>query len=295
MALSQRSPSIEHKKNDSYSPTARLFGAGAGTLTAFFINLPSEVVTTRIQIANKKMNHMNSHDFYEMVFKTPYKGLAHMPKHMQSLGNGLTAGAVYKITQGTFRYWYQPVVKNHFQNTASIKSVFHQLFGEKFSQPMMEATAGSIAGVSELIFYPFDTIKKQCMASQERKTFFDMVYILKNDNIRLFKGAKWAAARNFCGSFFQFGGYAFTLSVVFQLEDYREATTTQKITAATIGGILMTALTNPFEVRKVRDQTKTEGKILGLSGYFKGTTIKVLTKGPLPHCLYSFIIFMLSG
>jgi len=275
------SPS-NHAKSDSYSSSSRLFGAAAGTLTAFCVNLPFETATTRLQISNKQLNTMNKVELYKMLFNSEYKGIRQFPKHVTSLANGFSAGISYKLVQGTFRYYTQPTIKQFFHQNQNIHSFFHRTFGEKFSKPMMEATAGSTTGLLEVLLLPLDTIKKVCMANEHRIRSSDIFRMLINENMRLYRGANWTAARNITGSFFQFGGYAFTMRYWFNLEDYRDATKSQIATASLVGGVAMTSLTNPFEVLKVRRQTKKPADgVKGISYLFKGTTLKVLTKSPI--------------
>jgi len=160
MASSHFNKSADDKHKDSYSPPARLFGAGAGTLTAFCVNLPFETATTRIQISNKKFTKINPSEFYTLILNNQYNGIAHFPKHLQSLANGFTAGVLYKFVQGTFRYWCQPTIKDYYQNTKTINDFFKKTFGEKYSKPMREAAAGSTTGLLEVGLLPLDTLKK---------------------------------------------------------------------------------------------------------------------------------------
>jgi len=270
------------RHSDSYSQSSRLFGASAGTLTAFCINLPFETATTRIQISNKQFHTMNRPEFYKMLFNNEYNGISALPRHLTSLSNGFVAGVCYKLVQGTFRYYTQPTIKHFFFENQRINAVFKESFGEKFWRPMMEATAGSATGLLEVGLLPLDTIKKVCMANEKRINIYSIYRMLVQENVRLYRGATWTAARNMTGSFFQFGGYAFTMKFWFNLDDYRDATKSQIATASLVGGVAMTGLTNPFEVLKVRRQTKKPAEgVKGISYLFKGTTLKVVTKSPI--------------
>jgi len=273
---------METPKKKSDSQSSRLFGAAAGTLTAFCINLPFETATTRLQIQNKKFYAMTGGETYKMLFNNNYNGISNVPKHLTSLTNGFTAGVSYKLVQGTFRYYTQPTIKQFFHENHSIHSFFQFSFGETFWKPMMEATAGSVTGLLEVGLLPLDTIKKVCMANENRINTRDIGKMLIHENYRLYRGATWTAARNITGSFFQFGGYASTMKFWFDLDDYRDATKSQIATASLVGGVAMTGLTNPFEVLKVRRQTKRSAEgVKGTSYLFKGTTLKVITKSPI--------------
>jgi len=190
------------KHSDSYSQSSRLFGAAAGTLTAFCINLPFETATTRIQVSNKKLYNMSRFEFYKMLFNNDFRGISNIPKHLTTLSNGFLAGLSYKLVQGTFRYYTQPTIKHIFHENQQIHGVFQQTFGEKFWKPMMEAAAGSMTGLLEVGLLPLDTIKEVCMANEKRVNVYEICRMLVHENVRLYRGATWTAARNITGSFF---------------------------------------------------------------------------------------------
>jgi len=262
------------------SHTAKVIAAPTAAMTAFWLTLPFETATTRIQIWNTPLNTMKPLDFYKMFLNTEFQGVAKIPKHSLSLFNGLTAGTGYKAVQGGFRYLAQPLIKEGFHNQPTLHSFYQQTFGN-YAKPLLSATAGSVVGVLEVGLLPLDTIKKVCMASKTRLSNRDIFRMLLKENVKLYRGAQWTAARNATGGFCQFGAYEFVMKFGFGVENSRDATKTQLALAAGAGGVAMTALTNPFEVLKVRAQTqKTAAELKGISYLFRGTSLKVITKSP---------------
>ncbi|KAF8297902.1 putative mitochondrial carrier protein [Trypanosoma cruzi] len=159
----------------------------------------------------------------------------------------------------------------------------------------LEATAGCLVGVFEVILLPIDRMKVLNQTNKgaiKNRSFFR---ILRQEGVmRMYAGIGTTAVRNAPGSFLLFGGVAWTKEYVFHLEDYSEATFVQNLVSSTVGGFLGVWFTNPIDVVKTRIQNKRfeDGRVTGWSvmmetfrregvtAFYKGMLPKLLTSAP---------------
>ncbi|EPY25749.1 mitochondrial carrier protein [Angomonas deanei] len=132
---------------------------------------------------------------------------------------------------------------------------------------MLEATAGCLVGVSEVILLPFDRMKVLYQTNRDQIKGMNLFQVLRQEGVRkLYAGTVTTAVRNAPGSFLLFGGAAFTKDYVFQLKNYSEATFLQNIIASTVGGCVGVICTSPMDVVKTRIQSQNIQSQRQLSG-----------------------------
>ena len=212
---------------------------------------------------------------------------------IRHLYRGTQYAMYYKVSQRLIKFAGQPVVKDYFH--ANHIDSFRRVFGDKKGKQMMEATAGSLVGVSEVCILPFDRMKVLSQTNKEAIGQRGMFSVMRQEGIRkMYAGAGTTAVRNAPGSFLLFGGTAFTKDFVFGLEDYRKATFFQNLVSSSVGACLGVFFTSPMDVIKTRIQNKnftqasSSGisifvqvvKTEGFSAFFKGITPKVIATSP---------------
>jgi len=198
----------------------------------------------------------------------------------------------------------QPIVRDYFNQQHG--STFKKIFGSK-SKLGTEATAGSIVGVSEIVLLPFDRLKILSQTNQAALQNRSLIRIILTERSGLYAGAGVTALRNAPGSFFLFGGTAFTKDFVFRLEDYSKATFLQNMAASAVGSCCSIAFTNPMDVVKTRIQNKSFGggvtglqvisailKKEGVPAFFKGLTPKIVSSAPKLIFAYTMTEFFIK-
>jgi hypothetical protein len=158
---------------------------------------------------------------------------------------------------------------------------------------MLNATAGSLIGIGEIVLLPLDVLKIKRQTNPEAFRNRGFLRIVADEGLGLYRGATWTAARNAPGSFALFGGSAFAKEKIFHLEDYNKATWAQNFVASVAGASASLIVSAPLDVIKTRIQNrnfeiKESGfKIVGnmwrhegISSFFKGLVPKMLMTGP---------------
>ncbi|KAI5480896.1 mitochondrial carrier protein, GTP/GDP transporter [Pseudohyphozyma bogoriensis] len=274
------------------SHTARLVGSGTAGIAELMLFHPVDTVAKRL-MSNKN----SSLPISQVVFKD--KAAASVGTKFLSLFPGLGYAAGYKVLQRVYKFGGQPYF-NDFLNT-NYKAGFTNAFGEKNGKAMMQATAGSLTGIGEIVLLPLDVLKIMRQTNPEAFRSRGFLQIVKDEGFGLYRGASWTAARNAPGSFALFGGSAFTKEYVFGLEDYRSATWFQNFVSSIAGSVSSIVISQPLDVIKTRIQnqnfeSKNGGvavikdlmKNEGFAGFFKGVTPKVLVVGP--KLIFSFTL-----
>lgn len=210
---------------------------------------------------------------------------------LKSLFPGLGYAAGYKILQRIYKYSGQPIVKDYLG--AHYGEQFDRTFGRGTGKAIMHATAGSLVGIGEIVLLPLDVLKIKRQTNPEAFKGRGLFKLVAEENVRLYRGWGWTAARNAPGSFALFGGNAFAKEYLFHLKDYNDATWTQNFVTSIFGASASLIASAPLDVIKTRIQNKdfnsreTGTQILrkmvreeGFSAFFKGLTPKLLTTGP---------------
>ena len=158
---------------------------------------------------------------------------------------------------------------------------------------MLNATAGSLIGIGEIVLLPLDVLKIKRQTNPEAFRNRGFFRIVADEGMGLYRGAGWTAARNAPGSFALFGGSAWAKQSLFHLEDYNKATWAQNFVASVAGASASLIVSAPLDVIKTRIQNrnfenpesgfKIVGKMMkneGIMSFFKGLTPKMLMTGP---------------
>ncbi|PWN27481.1 putative GGC1-protein of the mitochondrial carrier family [Jaminaea rosea] len=266
------------------SSTARLLGSGTSGIAELLVFHPVDTVAKRLMSNKDKAAKIN-----DIVFKS--KASAPLGGKLMSLFPGLGYAAGYKVMQRVYKFGGQPFVNDYL--TTHHRSFFTSTFGERNGKSMMQATAGSLVGIGEIVLLPLDVLKIKRQTNPEAFRSRGFLKIVADEGMGLYRGAGWTAARNAPGSFALFGGSAFTKEYLFGLQDYNKATWGQNFVASIGGAVASITVAAPLDVVKTRIQnanfeTKTGGATImkemikneGMTAFFKGLTPKLLVVGP---------------
>ncbi|KPI89932.1 hypothetical protein ABL78_1004 [Leptomonas seymouri] len=217
-------------------------------------------------------------------------------KHMYP---GSTYAIAYKVLQRIMKFAGQPYMRDYLMVHHS-NAFFHQdaktgdyVRGGRGAMTL-EATAGCLVGVCEIVLLPFDRMKVLKQTNKEAVQNRNLLSVIRTEGAaKLYAGALTTAVRNATGSFLLFGGTAFTKEYVFQLENYSDATFAQNIAASTVGGCVGVFFTSPLDVIKTRIQSQRLTERMsgwqtlvstvrreGVSAFYKGITPKIITSAP---------------
>lgn len=227
--------------------------------------------------------------FNQVIFKQ-YAN-ASVGTKFTSLFPGLGYAAGYKILQRIYKYGGQPFVRDYLsQNYASD---FDRAFGKGTGKAILNATAGSLIGIGEIVLLPLDVLKIKRQTNPEAFRNRGFLQIIRDEGMGLYRGAGWTAARNAPGSFALFGGSAWAKEKIFKLQDYNAATWGQNFVASVVGASASLIVSAPLDVIKTRIQNrnfenpesgfKIVSKMMkneGVTSFFKGLTPKMLMTGP---------------
>lgn len=120
---------------------------------------------------------------------------------------------------------------------------------------MLNATAGSLIGIGEIVLLPLDVLKIKRQTNPEAFRSRGFLRIVADEGMGLYRGAGWTAARNAPGSFALFGGSAFAKEKFFKLEDYNAATWGQNGIASLTGSFFSLLVSAPLDVIKTRSMS----------------------------------------
>ncbi|KAJ7819783.1 mitochondrial carrier protein [Mycena olivaceomarginata] len=189
---------------------------------------------------------------------------ASIPKRFLSLFPGLGYAAGYKVAQRVYKFggqpWFNDLINKYY------KTQFTNTFGERKGKMMMQAAAGSLTGIGEVVLLPLDVLK-----------------IKRQEGTTLYRGWGWTMARNAPGSFALFGASAVT----------KELPGHKTSIASIAGAVASITVAAPLDVVKTRIQNANfESKVPGFTvvrelvknegagAFFKGLTPKILVVGP---------------
>jgi len=170
---------------------------------------------------------------------------------------------------------------------------FTSAFGRGSGKAMLNATAGSLIGIGEIVLLPLDVLKIKRQTNPEAFRSRGFFRIVSDEGMGLYRGAGWTAARNAPGSFALFGGSAWAKEKLFALEDYNAATWGQNFVASVVGASASLIVSAPLDVIKTRIQSanfensqggltiiRNMAKNEGITSFFKGLVPKMLMTGP---------------
>ncbi|KAI0762176.1 mitochondrial carrier [Trametes elegans] len=278
------SPTLNVKGSDSGA--ARILGSGTSGIAELLLFHPVDTIAKRL-MSNKSKVSLST--LSPIIFKE--YATAPLGRRLLSLFPGLGYAAGYKVTQRIYKYggqpWFNDVLSRNY------KDAFTNAFGERKGKMVMQATAGSLTGIGEVVLLPLDALKIKRQVNPEAFRGRGVVRIFLEEGTTLYRGWGWTVARNAPGSFALFGASAVTKEYVFGIEDYRKATWGQNFVASVAGAVASITVAAPLDTIKTRIQNANfESKVSGAAvvrellknegpgALFKGLTPKILVVGP---------------
>ncbi|EJD53492.1 mitochondrial carrier [Auricularia subglabra TFB-10046 SS5] len=277
-------PALVVKGKDS--GTARVLGSGASGVAELLVFHPVDTITKRLMSNKNKVS-------FSTLSPIIFRDYASAPLHTRllSLFPGLGYAAGYKVAQRIYKFGGQPYFTDVI--TSNYKTAFTNTFGERKGKLMIQATAGSLTGIGEVVLLPLDVLKIKRQVNPEAFRGRGVFRIFAEEGRNLYRGWGWTMARNAPGSFALFGASAWTKDVVLGVQDYSKATWGQNFIASVVGAIASITIAAPLDTIKTRIQNanfeqKTSGvtvlkdliKNEGPTAFFKGLTPKILVVGP---------------
>ncbi|TGZ82654.1 mitochondrial carrier [Ascodesmis nigricans] len=288
------SPPVPSSKVQKESTLARVLGSGSAGIAELAVFHPVDTTAKRLMSNTtkvdsiKKLNAVVFRDFAD----------ASVGRKFVSMFPGLGYAAGYKVLQRIYKYGGQPFVRDYL--AANHGSTFDNAFGKGTGKAIMNATAGSIIGIGEIVLLPLDVLKIKRQTNPEAFRGRGLFKIVKDEGFGLYRGWGWTAARNAPGSFALFGGSAFAKEAL-GLKDYNSATYFQNFVASVAGATASLVVSAPLDVVKTRiqnrnfDNPESGMRIIsnmvkneGVTSFFKGLTPKLLMTGP--KLVFSFWI-----
>ncbi|KAJ7583039.1 mitochondrial carrier domain-containing protein [Mycena floridula] len=265
------------------SGTARVLGSGASGIAELLIFHPVDTVAKRL------MSNTTTSSLSTVLFRQ--HASSSLPTKFLSLFPGLGYAAGYKVAQRVYKFGGQPyfndLISSHY------RSSFTSTFGERKGKMMMQACAGSLTGIGEVVLLPLDVLKIKRQVNPDAFRGRGVLTIILEERGKLYSGWGWTMARNAPGSFALFGASAFTKDYVLGVEDYSKATWTQNFIASIAGAVASITVAAPLDTVKTRiqnanfedgkrgiDVIKDLVKKEGMGAFFKGLTPKILVVGP---------------
>ncbi|KIV87989.1 mitochondrial GTP/GDP carrier protein 1 [Exophiala mesophila] len=269
------------------SGTARLLGSGSAGIAELMVFHPVDTIAKRLMSNSGKITSVSN--LNSVIFKE--YASASIGTKFTSLFPGLGYAAGYKVLQRIYKYGGQPFVRDYL--TSHYAQDFDNAFGKGTGKAILNATAGSLIGIGEIVLLPLDVLKIKRQTNPEAFRSRGFFRIVADEGMGLYRGAGWTAARNAPGSFALFGGSAWAKEKVFKLEDYNKATWGQNFVASIAGASASLIVSAPLDVIKTRIQNRNfenpeSGfrivssmlKNEGVTSFFKGLTPKMLMTGP---------------
>ncbi|KIW67969.1 hypothetical protein PV04_03947 [Phialophora macrospora] len=278
---------VSGKEYKRESGTARLLGSGSAGIAELMVFHPVDTIAKRLMSNSTRVTSVSA--FNKVIFRE-YATAGALTK-FTSLFPGLGYAAGYKILQRIYKYGGQPFVRDYL--TQHHAQDFDKAFGKGTGKAILNATAGSLIGIGEIVLLPLDVLKIKRQTNPEAFRSRGFLRIVADEGMGLYRGAGWTAARNAPGSFALFGGSAWAKEKLFKLEDYNAATWGQNFVASVVGASASLIVSAPLDVIKTRLQaasfetTESGFSILarmakneGFTAFFKGLTPKMLMTGP---------------
>jgi len=277
-------PALVVKGKDS--ATARVLGSGASGVAELLVFHPVDTIAKRLMSNKAKVSWSTISPIIFRDYAT-----APLARRFLSLFPGLGYAAGYKVAQRIYKFGGQPYFNDIL--SSNYKSWFTNTFGERRGRMMIQATAGSLTGIGEVVLLPLDVLKIKRQVNPEAFRGRGFLRIFLEERGALYRGWGWTMARNAPGSFALFGASAVTKEYFLDVKDYSKATWTQNFIASIAGAVASITVAAPLDVVKTRIQnanfeSKTSGLVVvkelikneGVTAFFKGLTPKIIVVGP---------------
>jgi len=277
-------PTLAVKGKDS--GTARILGSGTSGVAELLVFHPVDTIAKRLMSNKAKVSLPLLSPIIFREYST-----APLGRKLLSLFPGLGYAAGYKVSQRVYKFGGQPWINDVL--VRNYKTSFTNSFGERKGKLMMQATAGSLTGIGEVILLPLDALKIKRQVNPDAFRGRGVIRIFMEEGTTLYRGWGWTVARNAPGSFALFGASAVTKDYFLGVSDYSKATWTQNFIASIAGAVSSITVAAPLDTIKTRIQNanfeqKTRGVTIvrdllrdeGATALFKGLTPKILVVGP---------------
>jgi hypothetical protein len=305
MAPHAASKTKDGKAVPSSVTASAAFCAGFLEITIFH---PFDTIAKRLMSNEKPIRTANSAETMANLNKVMFKKDADKPmlRRVQSLYPGLVYGMMYKVLQRVYKFAGQPLVRDA-MNRNGVGTKMRDKFGQKGGKLMTESVAGMLIGIGEIVLLPLDRLKILSQTNDGALKNRSILQIIATERFGMYAGAGVTAMRNAPGSFFLFGGTAFTKDVIFRVNENSQASVLQNFGASIVGSCLSIGCTNPMDVVKTRIQNKnfgestTSGAVVrsimreeGFGAFFKGLTPKITASAPKLVFAYTATEFFVS-
>ncbi|KIM73522.1 hypothetical protein PILCRDRAFT_829105 [Piloderma croceum F 1598] len=270
----------------SESGAARMLGSGSAGVAELLIFHPVDTIAKRLMSNQAKVSLSTLNPIL-------FRDAANAPlvRKFTSLFPGLGYAAGYKVAQRMYKFggqpWFNDLIKRHYGTQ------FTNTFGERKGKMMIQASAGSLTGIGEVVLLPLDALKIKRQVNPDAFRGRGVVRIFMEEGTTLYRGWGWTVARNAPGSFALFGASAVTKEYALGVTDFHKATWTQNFIASIAGAVASITIAAPLDTIKTRIQNanferKVSGVVVvkdllrdeGPTAFFKGLTPKIMVVGP---------------
>lgn len=276
-------PHITDNKESKHSSSSKVLGALAAGSLELAIFHPLDTFSRRLQNNHTKV----------FVPSQPVASFQRIWNVAIATGNpyaGISVGFGDKIFKRVYKFGGQKILVDSVL-TPYCSDTFKTTFGEKHARPMLEATAGSLIGMFEVVGLPLDNIKINKQINPKAYGDKNIFQIINRHNYKTFySGAMTTVTRNAPGSFLLFGGSDACYEFYYNLDNRKHATPIQNFVASATGAASSVIGTLPLDVIKTRIQaasSKAESKKIsgmemgkkifteeGVTAFFKASTTK---------------------
>lgn len=288
-------------KRQPYIPAAIASGtfaqfvcaAAAGSISQVMF-YPASTALTRMQVNTGAIRSLE--DCKRVILGDAYKGS--IRSKISSIYSGFMMAGTYKIATRTMKYGMQPPLANFL--TRHYGTAARNYFGDMHGKALLEALAGGVIGVLEVLFFhSLDTIRIKRQSGDRTA----LSQLIRRDPLKLYNGACLTMARNFTSFSVLFGISSMLMSMM-GLQNTREANLKQRFSAASVAAAASVIATNPLDVVKSRIQKAHERvstvsmfrQVIQKEGplaFYKGISIKILTSLPkkaVPLALTGYLL-----
>jgi len=277
---------MAHGGGKKVKPMAKLIGSSTSGMLEIAIFHPADTVAKRLMSNTASGGATDMVTLEHVVFRENFGGT--ILKKWGGLFPGVGFGAAYKVSQRTWKFGGQPIIKQEIDY--KVGHHFRYVFGKKTGNDMLHATSGLVIGLGEIALVPLDILKIKVQVNPG----YHIRENLKGVGLReMYAGWNWTAFRNMPGSFVLFGTNSLAYSRLFGIEGPGEAKFYQIFVASMCGGTCSILLSSPMDVIKTRVQNKPFGdrrsgmkyvgdlmKEEGPGAFFKGVIPKLGLVGP---------------
>ncbi|KAI0270271.1 mitochondrial carrier domain-containing protein [Russula aff. rugulosa BPL654] len=273
------SPTLAVKGKES--GTARILGSGTSGVAELLIFHPVDTIAKRLMSNKAKVSFPALSPIIFREYST-----APLGRKLLSLFPGLGYAAGYKISQRVYKFGGQPWINDVLAR--NYKTGFTNMFGERKGRMMMQATAGSLTGIGEVVLLPLDVLKIKRQVNPDAFRGRGVIQIFMEEGTTLYRGWDGRSPATL-----QAPSRAVTKDYILGVSDYSKASWTQNFIASIAGAVSSITVAAPLDTIKTRIQNanfeqKTRGVTIvrdllrdeGATALFKGLTPKILVVGP---------------